>query len=300
MKLRIGSICGLFISIVFFGCKSEGALPDTQRIKKIISDAPVISPEESLQLFELDEGLTVDLIASEPQVEDPVAIDFDEQGRIWVVEMRGYMPDSTGKGEDQPVGRIKVIWDEDDDGLMEKSKIIIENLVMPRALRLVYGGLLYAEPPNLVFAELNEKDEVVSTQIVDTEYAIGGNVEHQPNALMLGLDNWIYSAKGTKRYRLIDKEWVIENTEFRGQWGLTKDEFGNLFYNNNSNQLLTDLYPPNSLPRDLLRTNSGMGIHAVRNQSVYPIRTTSGNRSTTFSKNSTPVISGILWSVMTN
>ena len=76
--------------------------------------------------------------------------------------------------------------------------------------------------------------------LVDAAYAEGGNVEHQPNGLFRALDNWIYNAKSDKRYRKKGDKWLIEKTHFRGQWGISQDDYGRLFYNNNSENLLGD------------------------------------------------------------
>ena len=78
-------------------------------------------------------------------VQDPVVITFDEDGRLWVVEMRGFMPNIDGEGENKPVGRISVLEDTNGDGQMDVSKVYLDSLVMPRALALVPGGALVAE-----------------------------------------------------------------------------------------------------------------------------------------------------------
>ena len=78
--------------------------------------APVLSPEEALKTFQLAPGLRIKLVASEPLIHDPVEIEFDPDGRIWVCEMRGYMPNIDGKGEDIRNGRIVVLSDVDGDG----------------------------------------------------------------------------------------------------------------------------------------------------------------------------------------
>ena len=70
--------------------------------------------------------------------------------------------------------------------------------------------------------------------MVDSAYAEGGNVEHQPNGLLRAMDNWIYSAKSDKRYRRKEGEWLTERTHLRGQWGITQDDYGRLYYNTNS------------------------------------------------------------------
>src|SRR5687768_4279627 len=82
---------------------------------------PLLSPEEEMKTFKLPKGLRVELVACEPMVEHPVWITFDPDGRLWVCEMRGYMGDVEGRGEDRPMGRISVLEDTDADGRMDKS-----------------------------------------------------------------------------------------------------------------------------------------------------------------------------------
>ena len=81
-----------------------------------------------MKTFKVAPGFRIELVASEPLVEDPVAIAFDPDGRIWVVEMRDFMPDVDGKGEDQPVGRIVVLEDTDGDGKMDKRTVFADGL----------------------------------------------------------------------------------------------------------------------------------------------------------------------------
>ena len=85
--------------------------------------SPAKSPDDELSTFEFPQGLKIQLVACEPMVQDPVVITFDPDGRLWVVEMRGFMPDIDGKGEKDPVGRISVLEDIDGDGRMDVSKI---------------------------------------------------------------------------------------------------------------------------------------------------------------------------------
>jgi len=112
---------------------------------------------------------------------------------------------------------------------------------------------------------------------VDPTYAEGGNVEHQSNGLLRALDNWIYSAKSAKRYRKKGDKWLIEKTHFRGQWGITKDDYGRLFYNNNSENLLGDEFAPGlGAYNDNQKKVTGFDKKIVSDNSVYPIRPTTG------------------------
>ena len=127
---------------------------------------------------------------------------------------------------------------------MDNKKVFLDELVLPRAIELINGGLLYTEPPNLWWVPI-ENDQPGEAQLVDSLYANGGNVEHAPNGLIYNLDNWIYSAKCDRRYRLKDGKWEIDATYFKGQWGITNDDAGRLYYNNNSNPIFGDFIQSN-------------------------------------------------------
>lgn len=235
-------------------------------------------PEVSLEEYEIVEGFELEVIASEPFLEAPVAIDFDNQGRIWTVEMRGYMQTLTGESESMPNGVISILEDKDGDGKVDHSKVFLDSLVLPRAIAHVYGGLLYAEPPNLWFVEI-ENDQPGKKILVDSLYADEGNVEHQPNGLMMNIDNWIYNARSHFRYKRENGIWLKEPTSFRGQWGITKDNFGRLYYNNNSTQIMGDYVLPNVLINNqYYQPKDGIGKVLTRNQRVYPLHATLVNR----------------------
>lgn len=226
----------------------------------------------------MEKGFELEMVASEPLLTAPVAIDFDSKGRIWVAEMTGFMVNLEGDGEDLPSGSIKILEDLDRDGIMDHAKTFLDSLVMPRALALVYGGLLYAESPNLWFVEI-ENDKPVNRVLVDSLYATVGNPEHQPNGLMMNLDNWIYNAKSNFRYQLKDGVWNKEPTTQRGQWGMTHDNFGRLFYNNNSRQLMGDFILPNRLVRNkYFVPKEGVDVTLTTDQRVYPLHGASVNR----------------------
>ena len=220
----------------------------------------------------------MEMVASEPLLTAPVAIDFDTKGRIWVAEMAGFMVNLEGDDEDLPSGSIKILEDLDNDGVMDHAKTFLDSLVMPRALALVYGGLLYAESPNLYFVEI-EDDKPVNRVLVDSLYATVGNPEHQPNGLMMNLDNWIYNAKSNFRYQRKDGVWKKEPTTNRGQWGISHDNFGRLYYNNNSTQLLGDHILPNRLVRNkYFIPRKGVDETLTKDNRVYPLHAASVNR----------------------
>ncbi|HSU49905.1 MAG TPA: c-type cytochrome [Segetibacter sp.] len=238
--------------------------------------SPVLTAEEGIKKMHVEDGFTVKLVAAEPLTTAPVALNFDEKGRIWVVEMEDYMPDTVGTGEDQPLGKVVVLSDKNGDGQMDDRKVVLDSLVLPRAICLIGNGILVAESPNLWYYDL-KNDRAVNKTLVDAKYAEGGNVEHQPNGLFRALDNWIYSAKSAKRYRKKGDKWIIEKTHFRGQWGITQDDQGRLFYNTNSENLLGDYFSPGlGATNENQRSVSGYIRKIVADNRVFPAHPTPG------------------------
>jgi len=239
-----------------------------------IPPAPVVPAGKGAATFTLEDGFHAELVASEPNVHDPVVIAFDGNGRIWAVELRGYMPDVDGNNEDEPNGRIVILEDKDGDGTMESSTVFLEGIVLPRAIALVEGGILYGDQEKLYFVE-NLNDKPGKTTVIDDEWAKAGNVEHKTNGLMYGLDNWLYNAKSDVRYRKIDGEWVKDKTEYRGQWGITQDNYGRIYSNTNSNLITAEFIWPGAKVRNpnhdfAASTSAGM------DNRVWPIRITCG------------------------
>jgi mono/diheme cytochrome c family protein/glucose/arabinose dehydrogenase len=255
-------LCALCVT-AFFHTSCDGNGP-----------SPPKSAAEELATFQINEGLQVELVASEPMVEDPVFITFDEDNRLWVVEMRGFMPDVDGKGEEQRVGRISILQDTTGDGIMDVSTIFIDRLIMPRALAVVKGGALLVEDQKLWFAPDTNRDlQADSKELIDSTYGGPPLPEHSPNGLFRGLDNWYYNAKSAVRYKREGDSWIRDSTEYRGQWGMSHDDQGRLFYNYNWSQLHADLVPPNYLSRNPHhKPTTGIDHGLTIDRRVYPIR----------------------------
>lgn len=237
------------------------------------------NPSISFDKYKIADGFEIQVAASEPLIEAPVAMDFDNKGRMWVVEMRSFMPNIAGTGEDKPNGRISILDSLDKDGRAQHSKVFLDSLVLPRAIALVYGGLLYAAPPNLWFVEINN-DKPGKRTLVDSIYADQySNPENQANGLMLDIDNWIYSAYSTSRYQLKDGKWIKEPTSRRGQFGITKDNFGRLYYNYNEIQIAGDYVLPNTLIKNpYMKPKEAINKVLTENQNIFALHPTTVNR----------------------
>jgi mono/diheme cytochrome c family protein/glucose/arabinose dehydrogenase len=272
-------IATLFLSLVTYTSDPHATShrdDDSLVLRKSVPPSPVLSPQESLSHMKAEDGFEIKLVAAEPLVVAPIAMNFDEKGRMWVLEMQGYMPDTMGHGEDQPIGKVVILEDKNNDGIVDERKIFLDSLVMPRALCLVDNGLLVAEPPNLWYVS-NKNDVHGKKVLIDAAYTEGGNVEHWPNGLYRDLDNWIYSANSRKRYRKVGEKWLTEKTFDRGQWGISQDDAGRLFYNNNSFNLLGDYFPPQLGAANANQKRvAGFNERVVSDNHVFPARPTPG------------------------
>lgn len=167
-----------------------------------VPPAPVRTPEEEARTFRLAPGFRAELVAADPLIGDPIALQFGADGRLWVLEMRGYMPNVDGTGEREPVGVVATLTDSDGDGRYDRRVVFADKLVMPRAISLVGDGVLIAEPPHLWFCRDTNGDGVSDERTeVANDYGNITNPEHNANGLMWALDNWIYSANYTARFR---------------------------------------------------------------------------------------------------
>ena len=244
-----------------------------------VPPSPVLSLEEGMKTFKVAPGFHLELVAAEPMVADPVAIAFGADGKLWVVEMRGYMPNIDGKGEDAPIGSIAVLEDTDGDGRMDKRTVFLDGLVMPRAIMLVENGALIAEPTHLWLWRDTNGDGVADQKTeIASDYGNTSNPEHNANGLMWALDNWIYNAKFNVRYRYEGNgKFSRGETIPRGQWGITQDDVGRIYYNTNSDPLRADLLPSEYLSRNPNFTAAGTNVQLVpANLRIWPSRVTTG------------------------
>jgi glucose/arabinose dehydrogenase/mono/diheme cytochrome c family protein len=242
--------------------------------------APELSTIDALSSFSIAPGFKVELIASEPLVEDPVAIAWDEQGDLYVAEMRGFMPDAYGNNQQAPVGVVVRLSDENGDGSFDTREVLLDKLVLPRALAIVNEGLLIGEPPNLWLCPSRSGQakhiDCSEKRNLGPYGDQPGSVEHAENGLMMGLDNWLYSAKSKRRLQLRDGQLLVEPTLFRGQWGISQDNSGRLFYNTNSDFLLGDAYDAQQVIVAGNRRAPGLGERVSINDQVFAARVNPG------------------------
>lgn len=242
--------------------------------------APVHSPEEALSTFRIAPGYQLELAAAEPLIGDPVAAAWDEYGRLYVVEMRSYMPDAYGTDRGTALGRVVRLEDTDGDGAMDTSEVFLDGLTYPRAVAVVNEGILIGEPPNLWLCELPEPGAncVNKRRLGDYGATEGdGNVEHLENKLLPGLDNWYYNSKSSRSLRIVDGKLESRYSLFRGQWGIAKDDVGRLYYNHNSNLITADFFAAEDIfSQESFSPVLGLGEVLTAPEEVYSVRVNPG------------------------
>ncbi len=170
--------------------------------KKQLDFPPPQSPRQSLSTIRTPpaDNLVVELVASEPLVVDPVAFDWGPDGRLWVVEMRDY-PNGLGWHSAQdpigkPGGRIKVLDDDDGDGVYDRAKIFLDGIPFPTGIKVWRDGIVVTAAPQIFFAKDTDGDDVADIQEPLYRGFGEGNQQHRVNGLRWGLDNWLYVGNG--------------------------------------------------------------------------------------------------------
>lgn len=174
MEKFLLAVC--FVFLLFSNCSDKGNAYNG------------LTPEQSLAVFQLPDGFKIELVASEPMISDPVAMEVDENGNIYVLEMHGYPLDTSG------TGKIKLLTDTDGDGAPDKSTLFADHLRLPTGIMRWKQGLIVIDVPDILYLEDSTNDgEADIKKTLITGIALT-NPQHIANTPIFGLDNWIYLA----------------------------------------------------------------------------------------------------------
>ncbi len=215
------------------------------------------TPQESRKCFHLPPGLTIELVACEPQVQSPVAMAFDPQGRIWVVEMADY-PNGPEKGK-PPLGRIRILEDRNGDGFYETATTWADNLLFANGLLLWKDGAIVTAAPHVVHLRDTDGDGKADRSDVMYEGFAAQNPQLRVSHPQLGPDGWITVANGLRGGKVVPvskravepKPVDLSGMDFRfdpltgaheavtgpGQFGNTFDAWGARFLCDNRHHL---------------------------------------------------------------
>ncbi|MGK0187323.1 MAG: putative membrane-bound dehydrogenase-like protein [Verrucomicrobiales bacterium] len=218
-----------------------------------LEDQP-LSPAESIAATHVPEEFVIELVAAEPEVADPVAIDWGADGKLWVAEMADYPYGMDGEGK--PGGRVRYLEDTDGDGRYEKSTVFVDGLSFPTSVMAWRDGVLITAAPDLLFANDPDGDGIAQLNVLFSGF-VQGNQQLRVNSLRWGLDGWIYCASGghhvgfgsdTMITNAAGETVALGSRDFRfrpdtgeldpqsgpSQFGRVRDDFGNWFGVQNS------------------------------------------------------------------
>ncbi len=278
---RIRAVAILLVAAVAIGHGDQAGGQWPPPLQTVSGESPVLTPAASMKTIFTPPGYRLELVASEPMIQDPILIDFDPAGRLWAIEMPGFMPDLPATTEREPTGRIVVLEDVDDDGKMDKRTVFLDRLVLPRALKVLDHGVLVGEPPNLWLARDTDGDLRSDTKVLvtDTYGQLQAGPEHNANGLMWALDNWMHTSEHDSYLRFKNGQFEVRKTLSRGQWGLSMDDGGRIYRNTNEAALFVDLVPARYFMRHpaLLRTRGAYeSLNSDALNAVWPVRATPG------------------------
>jgi len=227
------------------------APPDGNRVAASRKDVSPrgMTPQESLRAIRVPPGFKVQLVACEPLVNDPIALDWGADGKLWVVEMGDYPLGVDGKGK--PGGVVRFLEDTNGDGVYDKQTTFLDGLAFPSGVMPWRKGVLVASAPDIFYAEDRDGDgKADHREILFTGFG-EGNQQHRLNGFDLGLDGWVYGANGdsggTVRSIKTGKIVNIQGRDFRfqpdsgefeaesgqTQYGRHRDDWGNWFGTSN-------------------------------------------------------------------
>jgi mono/diheme cytochrome c family protein/glucose/arabinose dehydrogenase len=247
------------------------------RIKVSANYSPLpLSPEESMKHIYMPKGYHLQLVASEPMISQPVAIVWDGNGVMYVAEMLTYMVNVDGTGEGSKLCTIKKLEDTNGDGVMDKATVFIDSLVLPRMMMTLDHRLLVNETNtyNIYSYEDTNGDGKADVKklVYKNDEPDTKNLEHQKSGLIWNIDNRIYVTVDPVRYQFKNDKLVPDSLQEspRGQWGLTYDNYGRLFFS----------IAGSELPATNFQQNPHYGTFDIRDQynadflAVWPIITT--------------------------
>jgi putative membrane-bound dehydrogenase-like protein len=250
---------------------------------------PPASPEESLKQIEVDPVLKVELIANEPNIISPVAIRFDEEGRLWVAQMCDY---PTGATKDAPQrSRISILRDKDGDGFYETATVFADNLSFVTGIQPWKGGVFVTMAGKVAYMKDTDGDD--KADVNETWYTGFAQLNEQlrANHPTLALDNWIYIAGGLRGGTIVDaqrpqeKPVSLSGRDFRfdpltrkfeavtgeAQFGLTFDDYNNRFVCANRDPAIHIVLEDHDVKKNPLVTVDAVMEHVIFGANYTPV-----------------------------
>jgi glucose/arabinose dehydrogenase/mono/diheme cytochrome c family protein len=229
--------------VLLAACSNPKASPEAPAAPPV-APPPLIkalSPAASIATMQMPGGYRLEPVLTEPDIAEPVMVAFDGNGRMYVAEMRTYMQDADAKGEQEPFSRVSRHEDTDGDGVYDKHTVFADKLLLPRIMLPLDDRIIIGETntDDLYSYRDSNGDGVADEKTLWFKGGPrGGNMEHQPNGLVWALDNGIYCTYYDYRLRVgADGKAIKETIPVNGgQWGLTQDDWGKVWFVNAGNE----------------------------------------------------------------
>ncbi len=197
------------------------------------------TPQQQADTFLLPAGYRLELVAADPDINNPAVIDWDGNGRMYVSEFRSYMIDADATNEHDPINRISRWEDTDGDGTYDRHTVFADHLVFPRMILTIDNDCILTNETHsddvIKLCDTNGDGVADTNTVWYTGVGRGrdGNVEHEQAGFLWGLDNWIYSTYNAFRFRWTPAGIQREPTAPNGaSWGLTQDDDGKPWFIN--------------------------------------------------------------------
>lgn len=193
-----------------------------------------LSPQEQHQHLFVQPGYQLDAVLTDPIIAEPMQIAFDGNGRMFVLEMRSYMQDIDATGELDPVSRISLHEDTDNDGVYDLHTVYADSLVVPRFVMPFGPNSILTMESNrdqiLLLTDTNDDGVADQREVFVSHFGRTANIEHQQADLTWAMDNWLYSTYNSYRIRWTPDGVLRESTANPGgAWGVTQDSYGKTY-----------------------------------------------------------------------
>ncbi|MCL6502408.1 MAG: c-type cytochrome [Pirellulales bacterium] len=226
---------------------------------------PPVEPAEALDTFVVQPGFQLEVVAAEPLVNDPVAVDFDADGRMYVAEMRGYSEQASER-----ISRIRLLTDTDGDGCYDHAEVFADSLAWPTALICYGDGLFVADAPDILFLQDRDGDGRADERRVVLTGLGTGNVQGLVNSFRWGLDNRIHAAGSSnggalrpaaapeeqavsfrgRDFAFDPRSLAVEATSGGAQHGMCFDDVGRKYVCSNSDHVQQVMYEDRYVARN--------------------------------------------------
>lgn len=277
----------------------QGKIPGEKPLDQLLTRIPGKSVDEAMKSFAVQRGFHLEVVAAEPDVVDPIDAAFDENGRMYVVEMHDYpflpeqRPEKDRQREPQTWGRIRLLEDVNDDGRMDRSTIFADELRWPQSVCCYDGGVFVISTPHLLYLKDTNGDGRADLREEVLTGFKNNNVQGLGNGLEWGVEHKVYFVSGLvggEFHHAQEKPFTPGRRDLKfnpktlsfdlcsggDQFGHSIDDFGERFVCQNSNHIEHIVWPLHYLDRNPLLSDPGIRRSIAKEGAAATVFRTSG------------------------